>query len=291
MSDASEHPEPLFDLSAAPLRVGRVRLRVRDLAGTAAFYSDILGLAPMEQSGRHAVLGAGGRPLLELIGDPRLAPLDRRQAGLYHTAFLLPDRASLGRWLRFARARRIGLDGAADHAVSEAVYLADPEGNGIEIYVDRPVSAWRRTGAGVEMTNDRLDLEDLLAAADDSWTGMPAGSVVGHVHLQVGDTGEAEHFYGDLLGFSVTCRFAQASFFGAGGYHHQLAANTWHSGGAGQRPKRMVGLDAVELVVRDGAHIHAVEVRARGEGTPVEIEDDTRVLRDPWGTLIILAAG
>lgn len=288
MSDAAEHPNASFDLSTAPMRIGRVRLRVRDLAGTSAFYCDILGLLPLEQSDRHAVLGAGGRPLLELVGDPALVPLERRQAGLFHTAFLLPDRASLGRWLGFAGGRRIGLDGAADHGVSEAVYLADPEGNGIEIYVDRPVAAWRGTGAGVEMVNDPLKFDGLNAAADGPWAGMPPESLIGHVHLQVGDLGQAEHFYGDLLGFAVTCRFAGASFFGAGGYHHQLAANTWHSRGAGPRPKGMAGLDAVELVIRDGAHGNAIEVRARAEGLDVKSRGEARILRDPWGTVIAM---
>ncbi|WP_207540407.1 VOC family protein [Sabulicella rubraurantiaca] len=290
MSDAPRHPEPSFDLSAAPMRIGRVRIRVRDLAQASGFYRDVLGLVPLGQSDRHAVLGTGGMPLLELIGDPGLAPLDRREAGLFHTAFLLPDRASLGRWLHFASERGVALDGAADHVVSEALYLADPEGNGIEIYVDRPVSAWRRTGSRIEMPNDPLDLEGLLASADGPWTGMPDKGAIGHVHLQVGDTALAEHFYGDLLGFQVTWRYPGASFFGVGGYHHQLAANTWNSRGAGPRTEDMAGLDAVELVLRDATARAAIEVRARAASLGVGTEGEARVLRDPWGTAIVLTA-
>ncbi|WP_207539553.1 VOC family protein [Sabulicella rubraurantiaca] len=291
MSGSNQHLDPSFDLNAAPMRIGRVRLRVRDLSGVVQFYRDILGLVPVKQSNRRAVLGAGAQPLMELIGDPRFAALEGRQAGLFHTAFILPDRTSLGRWLRFAKERNIGLDGAADHGVSEAVYLADPEGNGIEIYSDRPVSAWHRTGRKVEMTNDRLDLEELMRVADGPWTGMPTESTIGHVHLQVGDIAEAEHFYGDLLGFEVTCRFPQASFFGAGGYHHQLAANTWRSGGAGPRMEGMAGLDAVELMIRNGADGSAVEARARAAGMTVKAESGERMLCDPWGTVIIVAPG
>ncbi|GAA0596281.1 VOC family protein [Craurococcus roseus] len=292
MSAATEHPEAAFDLGTAPMRIGRVRLRVRDCAGVAGFYRDVLGLVPLEEAAGRVVLGAAGTALLELVGDPSLAPLDRRQAGLFHTAFLLPDRASLARWLRFAAERRIRLHGASDHGVSEAIYLADPEGNGIEVYADRPVSAWHSEGGRVDMPSDPLDLEGLLAAAADGrWTGMPAGGVVGHVHLQVGDTVAAELFYRDLLGFDVTCRYPGGSFFGAGGYHHQLAANAWNSRGAGPRPDRMAGLDAVELVVPDGAARIAVEGRARAAGLGVEGEGAARVLRDPWGTAITLVAG
>ncbi len=292
MSVATDSPKTVFDLGAAPIRIGRVRLKVRDLAGVSGFYQDILGLVPVEQSAGRVALGIGTTPLLELIGDPGLAPLDRREAGLFHTAFLLPDRASLARWLGFVAHRQIRLHGASDHGVSEAIYLADPEGNGIEIYADRPMADWRSTCGQIEMPSDPLDTEALLAAADGGgWTGMPEGGVVGHVHLQVGDTAAAERFYGDLLGFEVTCRYPGGSFFGAGGYHHQLAANTWNSRGAGKRRERMTGLDTVELVIRDAATLHAIEARAEAAGFRREKGGHGTVLRDPWGTAITLACG
>lgn len=292
MSGATEHPEGAFDLSTAPMRIGRVRLRVRDLAGVSGFYQDVLGLAPVGQSDGRVILGAAHTPLLELLGDPGLAPLDRRQAGLFHTAFLLPDRASLARWLGFVAQRQVALLGASDHRVSEAIYLADPEGNGIEVYADRPLAAWRSTGGQLDMPSDRLDLQELFGAAGDgAWTGMPAGSVIGHVHLQVGDTAAAERFYRDVLGFDVTCRYRGGSFFGAGGYHHQLAANTWNSRGAGPRPDRMAGLDGVELLVRDGVIRSRIEERAQEAGLTVEPGADGTVLHDPWGTAITLVSG
>lgn len=291
MSGATEHPEGAFDLSAAPMRIGRVRLRVRDLAGVSGFYQDVLGLVSVGQSDGRVILGATRTPLLELLGDPDLAPLDRRQAGLFHTAFLLPDRASLARWLGFVVQRQVALLGASDHRVSEAIYLADPEGNGIEVYADRPLAAWRSTGGQLDMPSDRLDLQELLdAAGDGAWTGMPAGSVIGHLHLQVGDTAAAERFYRDVLGFDVTCRYRGGSFFGAGGYHHQLAANTWNSRGAGPRADRMAGLDNVELVVGDGAVRGAIEARARHAGLRAEPDGEGTVLRDPWGTAITLVS-
>lgn len=292
MSGATEHPEGAFDLRAAPMRISRARLRVRDLSGVSGFYQDVLGLAPVEHSDGRVVLGATRTPLLELLGDPGLAPLDRRQAGLFHTAFLLPDRASLARWLGFVAQRQVALLGASDHRVSEAIYLADPEGNGIEVYADRPLAAWRSTGGQIDMPSDQLDLRELLGAAGDgAWTGMPAGSVIGHVHLQVGDTAAAERFYRDVLGFDVTCRYRGGSFFGAGGYHHQLAANTWNSRGAGPRADRMAGLDGVELLVRDGVIRSRIEERAREAGLTIEPDADGTVLRDPWGTAITLVSG
>ncbi|MDJ0391289.1 VOC family protein [Roseomonas sp. E05] len=292
MSAAIQHPEAAFDLGAAPMRIGRVRLRVRDLATVSGFYQDVLGLVPVEQSIGRLALGLPGVPLLELTGDPSLAPLDRRQAGLFHTAFLLPDRASLGRWLGFVAQRRISLLGASDHGVSEAIYLADPEGNGIEVYADRPVATWRSAGGQLAMPSEPLDLQDLLGAGDGAWMGMPAGTVIGHVHLQVGDTAAAERYYRDILGFEVTCRYPGGSFFGAGGYHHQLAANTWNSRRAGSRPERMVGLDSVEIVVPDAAVRDAIEERARAAG--LRAEPDTNrgtMLHDPWGTSITLVSG
>jgi catechol 2,3-dioxygenase len=292
MSTSTEHPETDFDLGAAPMRVGRVRLKVRDLNSVSGFYQDVLRLVLVGQSAEHIVLGVPGRPLLELVGDPGFSPLDHREAGLFHTAFLLPDRASLARWLGFVTQRRVRLIGASDHRVSEAIYLADPEGNGIEVYADRPVADWRSADGQLDMPSDPLDLQGLLAAAGDgAWTSMPAGSVIGHVHLQVGDTATAERFYHDILGFEVTCRYPGASFFGAGGYHHQLAANTWNSRSAGPRPDRMAGLDGLELVIRNAAARGAIEKRAREAGLQHQPGGNGTLLCDPWGTAITLVSG
>ena len=274
-----------FDMTAAPMHVAGVRLAVRDPARVAGFYEEVLGLARIAASGRSVTLGAGSRPLVTLLADPGLSRLDPRQAGLFHTAFLLPSRADLGRWLRFALARRVPLQGASDHIVSEAVYLADPEGNGVEIYADRPGAYRPSDPASLRMATDPLDAEGLLAAAEGTeWDGFVRDGIVGHVHLQVGDTKAADAFYAGVLGFDVSFRYPGASFYGSGGYHHHLAGNVWNSRGAGRRPSGMTGLDRVDLSVRTADVHEAIAARARTAGLAVTAEDGTLVLSDPWGT-------
>ena len=276
-----------FDMRSAPLRIGMVRLDVRDLDAVATFYKSVLGLTSLETAGGRMTLGTDTNPLLELVGDPALAPNDRRQAGLFHTAFLMPSRADLARWLAHAATLRVPLQGASDHIVSEAIYLADPEGNGIEVYADRPVPHWRTPAGEIHIATERLDMQDLLDAAGGSaWAGFPDEGVVGHVHLQVGDVTEAEGFYGGVLGFDIASRYPGASFFGSGGYHHQLAGNVWNSRRAGPRPDDMAGLHEVELVARDAAAGNAIAERAEAAGVHVTRNGDALTLRDPWGTRI-----
>jgi catechol 2,3-dioxygenase len=278
-----------FDMTAAPMRIGTVRLKVRDLKAVSAFYRSVLGLAPIEADERRITLGTSSTPLLELAGDPSLAPHDSRQAGLFHTAFLMPSRADLARWLAHAAAARVALQGASDHIVSEAIYLADPEGNGIEVYADRPVSRWRTQNGEVRMTTDPLDVQDLLKTAEGTeWSSFPEGGMVGHVHLQVGDTEVADRFYRDVLGLDIAARYPGASFYGSGGYHHQLAGNVWNSRRAGPRSDGMAGLDAVEIVARDAADLAEVAARAESSGIPITTDTGGTTLRDPWGTAIIL---
>lgn len=280
-----------FDLKASPMWIGRVRLKVRDLEKISGFYQRALGLTRIAESGGGVTLGTATTPLLEITGNPSLAPRDPRAAGLFHTAFLLPSREDLGRWLAFSRDNRIPLQGASDHIVSEAIYLADPEGNGIEIYADRPPSRWRSPDGEVHMATEALDTNGLLAAAHGTaWSGFPEEGHIGHVHLQVGDTMQAEHFYRDVLGFEVASRYPGASFFGSGGYHHQLAGNVWNSSGAGRRPDGAAGLDRIEIVVRKTAHREAILMRAAKAGTAVSTEGPAPTLRDPWGTDIALVA-
>lgn len=283
------HDPDSFDWTAAPMRIGKIRLRVRDLPRVSDFYERLLGLGRMADDDGRVTLGASA-PLLDLVGDPSSAPRDPRAAGLFHTAFLLPTRADLARWLGFANERRIPLQGASDHIVSEAIYLADPEGNGIEVYADRPPSRWRDDGGEIRMATEPLDAEDLLAAAGDgAWRGFPDAGFIGHVHLQVGDTSTAERFYRDVLGFEVTCRYPGARFFGSGGYHHQLAANVWNSRGASRRADRVAGLEAVEIVIGSPADREAIVQRADAHDLEVAIDADT-TLRDPWGHAITLVS-
>ncbi len=280
-----------FDHKNAPLRIGRVRLKVRDLEKVAGFYEAVLGLTRLEEGAGSVTLGSATAPLLELAGDPALTPRDRRDAGLFHTAFLLPSRADLGRWLRFAADRRIPLQGASDHIVSEALYLADPEGNGIEIYADRAPSHWRDARGGIHMTTESMDVDGVLGAAEGSeWAGFPEDGFIGHVHLQVGDTGAAEQFYNGVLGFDIASRYHGASFFGSGGYHHHLAGNIWNSRGAGARPQGSAGLDRVEVIVRDAATRDAILARAHDAGLTIEPDGQSATLTDPWGTDIALVA-
>ncbi|MFD1913372.1 VOC family protein [Halodurantibacterium flavum] len=276
-----------FEMSAAPMRIGRVRLRVRDLALVSTFYRSMLGLSLIGESRDRTVLGTGTAPLLELIGDPGLAPRDPRQAGLFHTAFLLPSRSDLARWFAFATENSVALEGATDHTISEAIYLADPEGNGIEIYADRPPSGWSNPDGGLRLSSRLLDGQNLLRAADGTrWTGFPEGGIVGHIHLQVGDTRVAEDFFRDVLGFDVTARIPNASFFGSGGYHHQIGSNTWNSRGAGARPEHMAGLESFEIVLRDPAERAGILARAAAHGVEITPEGAALKLRDPWGTMI-----
>jgi len=276
-----------FDLRAAPMHIDSVRLRVRDLDRMAAFYQQVIGLALLEKQGGRAILGTGGKPLLVLDGDASLAPRDPNAAGLYHTAFLLPERADLARWLAFVIRNRIPLQGASDHIVSEAIYLADPEGNGIEVYADRPVEGWTDPDGGIRMATDPLDAEDLLRqAAGREWQGFPVAGLVGHVHLQVGNTAEAEAFYVGTLGFDRMADYPGAKFFGSGGYHHQLAGNVWHSRGAGRTPEDTAGLAEVRVRLRDASLADELRRRAAAAGIPVREGDGQLTLHDPWGTAI-----
>lgn len=257
--------------ATTPVSVGRVGLRARDADRLAGFYRQVLGLAETGRSNGAIGLGAGGRTLLEIEDAPGLKPDDKRHAGLYHTAFLLPSRADLARWVEHASASGVRITGASDHSVSEAIYLDDPEGNGIEIYADRPPESWSFTQDGVVMATERLNFENLMSElpeGDAGWAGAPDGTVVGHVHLRVGDTAKAEEWWRNEMGFDTTRhRGDQAVFLSTGGYHHHIGANTWQSAGAGARAEDRAGLAFVELLSKDGAE---------------------RTVADPWGTEIRL---
>ncbi|MDO5620775.1 MAG: VOC family protein [Paracoccus sp. (in: a-proteobacteria)] len=252
--------------SDAPVSISRVALKVRNLDRIGDFYQTALGLNLLSRDGESMTLGAADRPLLELRRDMagRVYP---REAGLFHNAFLLPSREDLGRWLNHARSNDIRLDGASDHLVSEAIYLHDPEGNGIEIYADRPRNQWDTDGKRVNMDTVPLNLLELMAAPG-TWSGAPDGTVIGHVHLQVGNVAEAEKFYVGELGFDLTSHIPSASFFATGGYHHHLAGNVWNSRGAGKRPADALGLAEVELRAGTGSSLQA------------------GLRSDPWGNAI-----
>lgn len=237
--------------TAAPLHIAGVTLAVRDLAGTAAFYQQLLGLRPLPGTPADEVLlAAGDTPLLRLRHAPEARPETGREPGLFHTAFLQPSHAALGAWLRRAAGDGLKLQGASDHGVSSAIYLDDPEGNGIEVYADRPLADWPRPadGApGIAMVTRPLDLRALAARGEAE---RPEGIVIGHVHLRAGALPRETAFY-QGLGLSVMQQVPQASFLASGGYHHHVAVNTWRS--TGRRPEGLTGLLEVELRARDSA--------------------------------------
>ena len=273
-------PETLHQTLHQALHPRRVALRVRDPGPVAAFYQDVIGLRPVAPGAGHPSFGVGTDALIELWPDPAAAPGDPAGAGLFHTAILLPSRADLGRWLAHAAALGIPLDGSADHLVSEAVYLHDPEGNGVEIYADRPRHAWTWNDGRIRMANRRLDLPGLLAAgAGAGWDGAPPGTRVGHVHLRVGDVAAATRFYAGVLGLDITSAGPQAVFLSANGYHHHLAVNTWGSLNADRREPGRAGLAEVVLA---GADLPAIAHRA-GRDTASLLDDG---LADPWGTVL-----
>ncbi len=278
-------------------RLGAVRLQVSDLARSLAWYGGTLGFRVLGREGATATLGAHGdeRPLVELVERPGARPRPMRgRLGLYHVAILLPDRGSLGRFVRHLA--DIGAPaGAGDHLVSEAFYLQDPDNLGIEVYADRPRDSWRRVGRELMMATDPVDVDALLAAAGAAaWTGMPGGTVIGHVHLHVGDTARAAAFYAEALGFDrMVWHYPGALFFGAGGYHHHLGANTWAGSGAVAPGDDEARLLEWTLEVPDEGSLAAVgESLARG-GFAVQREPGAGglVTRDPWGTRLRVRTG
>ncbi len=271
--------------AGAPMRIGTVALTVRDLDTVSRFYQQVIGLTSIETGTGLARLGVGDTVLLELRHDPAAPLASPRATGLFHTAFLLPNRTDLAQWLLHAAEQRVPLQGASDHLVSEAIYLADPEGNGIEVYWDRPSETWAWRDGMVEMSTLALDLNDLVATVKSrDWSGLPAGSLIGHVHLQVGSLDPSDRFYADLLGLDVVCRYPGATFLSSGGYHHHIGTNIWNSRGAPVRSEPTTGLADVEIVT-DAKTLDAVRSRLSPEQA-AEAGPTRLPLRDPWGTSI-----
>jgi catechol 2,3-dioxygenase len=268
-----------------------VVLQVADVDRSLHFYQDVLGLQVLEQVDRQAALGAQGsdRALVRLVERRGSHPAGRRaRLGLFHFAILLPDRAGLARLVRHLSGTGIHV-GAGDHHVSEAFYLSDPDGLGIEVYADRPREAWRRIGRELRMATDPVDVPSLLAAAGGSeWTGMPPGTVMGHVHLHVGDLDRAAAFYGDGLGFDrTTWSYPGALFLGAGGYHHHVGVNTWAGSAAASPGVDDARLMEWTLVVPDADSVAAVGASVASAGYPIDqATPEAFVAQDPWGTQV-----
>jgi len=272
-------------------RLGPVRLTVADLDRARAFYRRALGLQELEGGDGLAVLGtAPDRPLVELAGSVAAPERPRRSTGLFHLAILVPSRAELARSLRRVLDAGGSFTGASDHLVSEALYLDDPEGSGIEIYRDRPREEWTRDEDGLRMATLPLDVEGVLrempASPDE---GMPEGTTMGHVHLQVRDISEAEAFYSGVIGFDPTVRgYPGALFVSAGGYHHHVGLNTWGTAGAPAPPEGSRGLSRFEIVVPAAGEVARIEDRARAAGHEAHRADGGVLLRDPSGNRVLV---
>ena len=282
----------MTDLLGARTDMEAVTLHVEDLAATSAYYHDAVGLVPLAQGDGLEVLGRGTRPVIALRHTPGLPKPGRTEAGLFHTAILFDDAASLAAAvLSTARHPRSRFVGSADHLVSEAFYFTDPEGNGIELYVDRDRSTWQFRGDQLQMDTRHLDAQAYLRAHLTEQAAAhlrDAAAKVGHVHLQVGDIPAARDFYADALGFAVTFEAPGALFVSAGGYHHHLAVNVWNSRGAGPRASTL-GLGEVTITVPDRAELDAAADRMRRRGIAVHDDGRSLAMDDPWRNRVTLA--
>lgn len=266
-------------------------LRVADLAQVQAFYEDVLGFTRLAAPAGSVALAPPGaaQALIVLHAAPEAAPRPRGRAGLFHVAFLFPDRAALARVLQ--RVLDLGVHfGSADHGVSEAIYLSDPEGNGIELYADRPRDAWppRLADGQVTMYTEALDIAALLAVARTPGPLLPQGTRIGHIHLSVADLGHAEHFYGEALGFQVTQRsYPGALFLGRDGYHHHIAANVWRSHQAAVPGTLGLAEFTLRLAQRDD--FTAITTRLSTSGYLREQSEDLAVADDEDRLVVRLA--
>jgi catechol 2,3-dioxygenase len=278
-------------------QVGMVALTVASLERSLRFYTDIFGFTLLDQKAGEATLGTPSSPLLLLREEPgaRPWPHDRyAYTGLYHFAVLVPTRRDLGRWLRHWLQLGLPLPGQGDHLVSEALYISDPDGNGIEIYRDRPRSEWHWDNGQVRMAVDPVDIRGVLAEAetdDEPWAGFPDGTRIGHIHLQIGDVPQAKVFYHDVLGFDIVATMPSALFVSAGGYHHHIGMNTWHSRNASPAPAGTAGLRFFTLEIPSEEARAAIAARLTAAGIPSTQTPDAVIVQDPWQNTLVLQIG
>ena len=274
----------------ATLRLGPVHLTVTDLDRSVVFYRDNIGLELHNREGSVAAMGAGDEDLLFLYEEPG-ARRAGRHAGLYHFALLHSSREELARTALRLAATRTRIQGASDHGISEAIYLPDPDGNGIELAADRPREAWPDlSNPGWDSGPEPLDMDGLLAsiAGEEPGPEIDRGLTVGHVHLHVGDLQRGLDFYRDILGFELmTFLPGAAAFVAAGGYHHHLGFNVWRGQGVPPAPEGGVGLRHWTVVLDDADAVAEVAGRALEAGTEVEERGDDFVVRDPWGIAVL----
>jgi len=279
-------PPPSFRLPDET-HVGAVHLQVSNVQQSVDYYQRVLGLHPHAIGEGSATLSAGEseRPLVRLQTTPGVSRARRGAFGLYHFAILLPDRAALGRFAAHLESLDVQV-AMADHLVSEAFYLWDPDGLGIEVYADRPRESWQQVGRELAMTTDPLNIQSVIASGrGERWVGVPAGTTMGHVHLHVGNLEQAEAFYHRALGLDKTVwRYPGALFMSAGGYHHHVATNVW-SPGPSPSPDQARLLEW-ELIVPSQVDVAAVARSLQGAGYGAEETANGIIAADPWGTRV-----
>jgi catechol 2,3-dioxygenase len=272
--------------------IGHVHLIVSNLERSTQFYREIIGFQVLATEENIVTLTADGVTSLLVLEERKDAVRKPRSTtGLYHFAILVPDRASLARSLLHLLQKGYPLQGASDHQFSEAVYLADPDGNGIEIYADRPKEEWEKTESGeYKGVTEPLDVNGLLAEVGDiPWAGLPGGTRIGHIHLHVADIQEADKFYCNGLGFEATIRMGNhALFVSAGGYHHHIGLNTWAGVGAPQPPENAVGLRLFSVILPNEDELKKIVEQLKNIGVTAEFAEKTALVKDPSGNQIQL---
>lgn len=274
--------------------MGPASLTIANLDRSVTFYSTVIGLVVLERTEQTAVLGTrNGQALLTLVQQEDARPQSPYTTGLYHIAILLPSRADLALFVVRLAISGYPLSGVADHLVSEALYLSDPDGNGLEVYRDRPRDTWQWQDGHVQMATDPLDVEALLnegkeLAAEQDWHEVPDGTVIGHMHLRAGNIEQAHQFYVGLLGFEQVQRMPGALFISAGGYHHHIGLNTWQSRGAPRPPANSAGLRHFTIVLPDMEELTRVQERLQAASWPLERSEEEVTTHDPWGNAILL---
>ncbi len=275
----------------ASTTLGPVHVSVAELERSIDYYTRAVGLAVLDRADGHATLGAGERRLLALVEEPGARP-SYGYTGLYHFALLVPTRADLARWLVHAARDRVALVGLSDHFVSEAIYLSDPDGHGIEIYSDRPRAVWEGQVA-TRMTTLPLDVDSLLGEladpASERFDVLPEGTAMGHVHLKVAAIPETVAFYRDVLGFALTAQVGtQAAFLSVGGYHHHIGANSWESAGAGAPPNGFAALRQATIFLPDTGELDRVVARLEASHLAPRERAAGVEVRDPSGNSLLL---